>query len=213
MKRIHAVWIAAAMFALFAVSASACTFTFSYASISAPIGTVGEIGIRVQKTHARCTLSSMDEYVIDGDGIQILGETPWEDLGGDLYEKWVKISLAEEGDGFLRISKTCTKEGYEEAILPITVLSPGEGAAWEAAWNGEYPFEGADGVSSVIDRVAVDGNALSVGGLTLALPDGATLPSALPETIRVFYANAEDQPVALLLVGEGLFVRFDHLIA
>ena len=211
-KRMHVVGIVAATLALFAASASACTFTFSYDSISAPIGTVGDVGIRVQKTHARCTMTSMDEYKIDGEGIQILGETAWEDLGGGLYEKWVRVSLAEAGDGALRISKTCTKEGYEEKILPIAVLVPEEDAAWAAAWSGEYPFDEPSGVDSVLDAVAVSDETLSVGGLTLALPAGAELPSAFPETVRVFFAASEGEPIALLLVGEGLFVRFEHLI-
>jgi hypothetical protein len=214
MKRnVTALIVAATSIALFAVSASACTFTFSYESISAPIGTVGEAGIRVQKTHANCTLSSMDDYVIDGDGIQILGETAWEDLGGDLYEKWVQISLAEEGEGYLRISKTCIKEGYEEKVLPIAILAPGDQAAWTAAWNGDYPFEAPDDVQTVVDRVTVADGSLDVAGLTLALPEGAALPSDLPETLRVFYTQATDGPVALLVVGDGVFLRFDHLIA
>ena len=79
MKRVYVAFAALSLLALFTLSASACEFYFSYESISAPIGTVGEIGIRVQKTHAKCTLSSMDDYAIDGEGIQILGETAWED--------------------------------------------------------------------------------------------------------------------------------------
>jgi len=199
--------------ALFALSASACTFTFSYESISAPIGTVGEVGIRVQKTHAKCTLPSMDGYLIDGEGVQILGETAWEDLGGDLYEKWVRISLAEEGAGFLRISKTCTKEGYEEKVLPITVLAPTDQAAWTTAWSGEYPFETPDGLQTVLDRATFAEGSLAVAGLTFALPEGAALPSDLPETLRVFYTQGASGPVAVLVVGDGVFLRFDHLIA
>ena len=213
MRRIYVAFAAMSLLALLAVSASACDFYFSYESISAPIGTVGEVGIQVQKTHAKCTLSSMDDYVIDGEGIQILGETAWEDLGGNLYEKWVQISLSEEGDGFLRISKTCTKEGYEERVLPITVLAPDESAVWTVAWDGEYPFEASADVVSVLASAGVSDGSLEVDGLALTLPDGAVLPNDLPESVRVFYAEIEGRSVALLLVGEGLFVRFDHLIA
>ena len=100
MRRATIAAATAAMLAAYAISASACTFYFNYESIAAPIGTVGEVGLRVQKTHAKCTLSSMDDYAIDGEGIQILGETAWEDLGGNLFEKWVQVSLSEEGEGF-----------------------------------------------------------------------------------------------------------------
>ena len=213
MKRITMVAAVAALVAAFAISASACTFYFNYESIAAPIGTVGEIGVRVQKTHAKCTLSSMDDYRIDGEGIQILGETSWEDLGGQLYEKWVQVSLSEEGGGFVRISKDCTKEGYEEKVLPITILLPDEEALWTAAWEGEYPFEVPESVESALGAVTVDKGALTVAGQALALPEGAVLPDTLPETVRVFYAADAEVPIALLLVGEGLFLRFDHLLS
>jgi len=213
MKRVYVAFAALPLLALFTLTASACEFYFSYESISAPIGTVGEIGIRVQKTHANCTLSSKDDYVIDGEGIQILGGTAWEDLGGSLYEKWVQVSLSQEGDGFLRISKTCTKEGYEEKVLPISTLAPDEDAVWTLAWNGEYPFESPGDVASVLDVVTVGDGSLEVAGRTLALPEGAVLPDELPESVRVFYVEIAGQPVALLLVGDGMFVRFDHLIA
>ena len=212
MKRIYIAVGALVALALFALSVGACTFYFNYESISAPIGTVGEIGIRVQKTHAQCTLSSMDDYVIDGEGIQILGETAWEDLGGGLYEKWVRVSLAQEGDGFLRISKNCTKEGYQEKLLPITSLGADEDAVWTSAWQGEYPFESPEDVVSVLDVVTVRDASLEVAGQTLALPEGAAVPDDLPGTVRVFYAEIAGRPVALLLVGDGMFVRFDHLI-
>jgi len=211
MKRVTLVGVAI-LLAAFALSASACEFYFNYESIAAPIGTVGEIGIRVQKTHAKCTLSSMDEYIIDGEGIQILGETAWEDLGGDLHEKWVQVSLAEEGDGFLRISKDCTKEGYQEAVLSITALAPDEEALWTTAWAGEYPFDAADDVVSVLGEATVGEGTLGVDDQLISLPQGASLPEALPEALRVFYSDVDGSPTVLLLVGDGLFLRFDHLL-
>jgi len=211
MRRATIAAAAAALLAAFAISASACTFYFNYESIAAPIGTVGEVGIRVQKTHAKCTLSSMDEYVIDGEGIQILGETAWEDLGGQLYEKWVQVSLAQEGDGFLRISKDCTKEGYEEKVLPIAALPPEDDALWTTAWEGEYPFEAPESVESVLGVATVVEEELTVADQTLTLPEGAVLPEVLPETVRVFFQQEDGRPITLLLVGEGLFLRFDHL--
>lgn len=211
LRRIQVVTVAAALFALFALSASACTFYFNYESVSAPIGTVGDIGIRVQKTHGQCTLSSMNEYQVEGKGIQILGATAWSDLGNGLYEKWVQISLSEEGAGFLMISKTCTKEGYEEKVLPITSLAPDEETAWTMAWNGQYPFATSENVVSLLDSAVVEGETLSLGDVTLTLPSGVLLPSELPSEIRVFYTATTGDPRLLLIVGDGLFVRLDHL--
>lgn len=106
--------------------ALACEFTFNYDRIEAPIGTVGEIGVRVEKTHPRCTMDDSLDYQFDWEGIQILGETDWEEIGPQLYEKWFQVSLSSIGEGFLKISKDCSKEGYEEAVLPITVTKGDE---------------------------------------------------------------------------------------
>jgi hypothetical protein len=112
--------------AVFSLPALACEFTFNYDRIEAPIGTVGEIGVRVEKTHLRCTMDGSLDYQFDWEGIQILGETDWEEIGPQLYEKWFQVSLSSIGEGFLKISKDCSKEGYEEAVLPITVTKGDE---------------------------------------------------------------------------------------
>ena len=104
----------------------ACEFTFNYDRIEAPIGTVGEIGVRVEKTHQKYTMDDPLDYQFDWEGIEILGETDWEKIGPQLYEKWFQVSLSSIGEGFLKISKDCSKEGYEEAVLPITVTEGDE---------------------------------------------------------------------------------------
>jgi len=200
------------MAAATALSAGACDFYFNYDSVSAPVGIVGEIGIRVQKTHNQCTLSSMDEYAIDGSGVQILAQTAWENLGNNLYETWIQVSLSEVGEGWLRISKTCTKEGYEEAVLPISILEPGAEDVWTLAWSGSYPYQEPAGALSVVGQPSVGAGILSVAGISADLPEGASLPE-LPEEIRLYYTEVDGNHVPLLIVGDGLLVRFDHLVS
>ncbi|GAH21919.1 unnamed protein product, partial [marine sediment metagenome] len=79
-------------------------FTFNYERIEAPIGTVGEIGVRIEKTHQKCTMDDPLDYQFDWKGIQILGETDWEEIDPQLYEKWFQVSLSSIGEGFLKIS-------------------------------------------------------------------------------------------------------------
>lgn len=203
----------AVLISLFSLGASACDFYFSYDSISAPIGTVGDIGIQVHKTHAKCTLSSMDEYVIEGIGVQFLGETDWVDKGGGLYEKWIQVSLAEVGDGAVRISKTCTKEGYEEKVLPIAA-QPAEAAeaVWVQAWNGTYPFEVSGDITSAVGAPVIEDRTLTVDGLTVTLAEGIVLPESLPDSVRLYALRTDNAISALLLVGDGLLIRFDHLL-
>jgi len=47
---------------MFSLPALACEFTFSYDRIEAPIGTVGEIGVRIEETHKRCTMDGPFDY-------------------------------------------------------------------------------------------------------------------------------------------------------
>jgi hypothetical protein len=212
LKTRSAAWIALGLLALLSLTASACSFQFSYASIQAPIGTVGEVGIQVQKTHNNCTLSSMDEYNIDGSGIQILGETAWEDKGGGLYEKWLQVSLSALGTGNLKISKTCTKDGYEEAILPISTLVSDSGdGVWTQAWNGTYPFDEPGDVRSSLGTAIIENGVLIVGELTVSLPSTLRLPEDLPDSVRLFALYSAGEALPLLLVGEDVFFRFDHL--
>ena len=204
-------WLVVLGVGVASLAANACDFYFNYDSIAAPIGTVGEIGIRIQKTHNNCTLTSMDEYIIEGAGIQILGETPWEDVGRDLYEKWLQVSLSLTGEGFLKISKTCTKEGYQEQVLPIAVRpSESEDSVWAKAWNGDYPFETSWATHSIMGAPTLEENTLSISSVSVVIPSGTALPEELPETLRLFTTQRDGATIALLLVGDGLFLRFDQ---
>ncbi|MBC7170491.1 hypothetical protein H5T54_06160 [Candidatus Bipolaricaulota bacterium] len=206
--------IAIALAGAVGLASFGCDFVFSYKSITAPVGTWGEVGIRVYKTHANCTLPSPYAYDITTAGVQILGETPWVEVERNVIEKWVLLSLGEVGDGYLKISKTCAKEGYEEGVLPIQVTAPTTDGVWSQAWNGTYPFEIPPGytLASVAGDAGVSGDVLSVGGDSFALPSvppalvGRTLP------VRLFYVTRGGEPFPLLIVGEGLFWRYDPLL-
>lgn len=191
-----------------------CEFAFSYKSISAPLGTWGEVAIRVTKTHAKCTLPNPYDYQLTASGVQILGETPWTDVQANVIEKWVLISLAETGDGYLKVSKTCSKEGYEEGVLPIGVAAPAADGVWINAWNGTYPFDPPAGytVLSVAGEATIKGTTLTVGTISLTLP--TTPPTLLRQTlpVRLYYVTKDGKLFPLLIVGEGLFWRYDPLL-
>ncbi|HEU68166.1 MAG TPA: hypothetical protein ENN53_02935, partial [Candidatus Acetothermia bacterium] len=153
-------------------TALGCEFMFSYRSLTAPLGASGEVGIRVVKTHANCTLPNPYDYQLSARGVQVLGETSWTEVQPNVIEKWVLISLAEVGDGYLKVSKTCTKEGYEEGLLPITVTAPAPDGVWAQAWNGTYPFTLPEGyaVASVVGTAVVKDGVVVLEGRTFALP-------------------------------------------
>ncbi|MEN3009785.1 MAG: hypothetical protein ABDI20_02175 [Candidatus Bipolaricaulaceae bacterium] len=189
-----------------------CNFVFSYDRIVAPLGTWGEVGIRVYKTHTKCTLPSPDAYKITVERAQILSQTPWREIQPSVLEKWLVLSLAQEGEGYLKIAKTCTREGYEEAVLPLRVTAPAAGGPWETAWTGTYPFAPpAEGEVLFVQGPAVlEEEKLTVAGNLFFLPEA--LPSLAFSEARLFYLvlpSGEARP--LLLVAAGVFWRFDHL--
>ena len=193
---------------------SACDFAFNYDEITAPVGTVGEIGVRVQKTHNNCTMTDQFDYQFAWENLQILGETPWEEVGPQLYEKWFKISLSAAGEGFLKVSKTCSKEGYEEAILPVTVTEGTADGPFLQSLSGIYPFElAADlSVETVVGAVHLEGEFLTIGDFQVWLP---TIPIGLEDYLgeaRLYYTLGGEQAEPLLLVSEDFLYRFDHLV-
>jgi len=203
-----ALWIAAA-----SVAAAACTFMFNYGEVEAPLGTAGEIGVRVQKTHGNCTMPGTDDYSFDWSHIQVLDQTDWQDLGGGLYETWFLVSLCEVGDGHLTISKDCSKEGYDEKALPIRVTPGADGSAWFQAMSGMFPFEAPNGldVSMLEEEVRVESGWLLFGEEQFELPAGSDLGvSGDLGTATVFY-SVEDW-VPLLVVSEDRFIRLDPFV-
>lgn len=200
--------------ALIGGTALGCEFLFSYRSIEAPIGTWGEVGIRVHKDHSNCTLPHPFDYDITVKGLQILSETPWQEIQRNVIEKWLVVSLAEEGEGYLMISKDCSKEGYQEARMPVTVGAPNDGGAWAQAWNGSYPFELPEGsiVQSAFGIPTLSGADLAVGDERLRLPSVPTELGEAVSPVRVFMTTRDGEVIPLLIVGEGLFWRYDHLL-
>ncbi len=201
-------------FLLGAFAVSACDFTFNYDEITAPMGTVGEIGVRVQKTHNNCTMTDPLDYQFAWENLQILGETPWEEVGPQLYEKWFKVSLSAPGEGFLKISKTCSKEGYEEAVLPVTVIEGAADGPFLQALSGTYPFElEADlSVETVVGAVHLEEGLLTIDDLQVLLP---TIPIGLEDYLgeaRLYYTSGGERTEPLLLVSEDFLYRFDHLV-
>jgi len=199
---------------LVSVVGAACDFSFNYEQITAPVGTVGEIGVRVQKTHNNCTMPDPLDYQFAWENIQIIGETQWEEIGPLLYEKWFNVSLSVPGEGFLKISKTCSKEGYEEAVLPITVTRGTEDGVFMQALTGAYPFASPLEltVGSAIGSVRLDGGLLTVNDVSMSLPVSLSAVEDYKGEARVYYAVDKEGIEPLLLVSDAFFYRFDYLL-
>ncbi len=150
------------------------------------------------------------DYQFDWKGIQIMGETDWEEIGPQLYEKWFQVSLSSVGEGFFKISKDCSKEGYEEAVLPITVKK--EGGVWQLALKGEYPYELQPKIEieKTFAQPFLNNDVLKVGKVEVKLP---FLPQELveyEEEIELYYYTFQEKALPLLVISSDFFYRFDQ---
>ncbi|HNR63804.1 MAG TPA: hypothetical protein PKM99_05560 [Thermotogota bacterium] len=109
------------MASLFTLGA-ACDFYFEVASTSVSLKEVFYVKVTVVQTHNRCTLTSMDDYHFDTDGFGILGKTAWKEIKPGVFETWLKVESIEKGDGWIKIYKDCTKEGYQEEVLSMSIV-------------------------------------------------------------------------------------------
>jgi len=214
MRTIKSVFLVAVGLLLASVVAVACDFSFNYDQITAPVGTLGEIGVRVQKTHKNCTMEDPLDYQFAWENIQIIGETQWEEIDPLLYEKWFNVSLSVPGKGFLKISKTCSKEGYEDAVLPITVTRGAEDGLFMQALAGSYPFTPLAEltVESAIGVIQLDEGLLTVNDVSMSLPLSLSAVEGYEGETRVYYAVDKAGIEPLLLVSDGFFYRFDYLL-
>ena len=106
-----------------ALMAFSCEFTFEVESQTVLIGSEFYVRVELHQTHRRCVLDSLEEDIhFEGEGLAILGKTAWTPLSSDVYEAWLKVIPTEAGDGWIKVWKDCSKNGYEEEVFPIQVV-------------------------------------------------------------------------------------------
>jgi len=89
-------------------------------------------------------------------------------------------------------------------VIAAIVLAAGRGSRMMGRVKPLLPIDG----EPTLRRILLT---LSVAGISAELPNSVTLPEVLPVEIRLYYANVDGVLAPLLIVGEGVFVRFDHL--
>jgi len=194
---------------VFSMPVLACEFSFNYRSIEAPLGVTGSIGVRVMKDHHDCSMDGM-EYEFAWENVQVLNETPWEEIEYNLFEKWFEVVLSETGEGYFLIWKDCTQEGYDDKRLPITVGEGGE--EWHDAMHSGYPYHADLALEVVSDTYEITENTLLVGSEEILLPEIFEIPQSLlagKEPIVVYFTR-NTHSHAVLVVGENVFFRFDR---
>ena len=194
-----------------------CIISCTHEQIVAPLGTAGEIGVRIQQRDGDVQTSSMDCYEIVGAGVQILDQTGWEPIGEGAYEKWIVVSLSEVGEGALIFRNTLAQEGgggEDIRILPIRVLTPVISGRWAHAMAGLYPldWEPNEEIHSVLGIPAYEDGILRIGEVTCTWPLDPSRVAESETDTRLFYIEREGNAVPLLVAGDAFFYRCDQLM-
>ncbi len=194
---------------LAAVSLS-CEFTFSQEDLSGELGSEAIIKVTIHRDHNNCTMKSMDDYKFEFQNVQLIKETAWKEVSRLTYEKWMIISLSNVGEGYVKIWKVCSKQGYEEGLLPVSVL-PRENLIEDIA-SGKFPFDSPitkvelkSSKTAVISNTEID--RVLAGSSTLRLPYSVQV---LKGEMIVLFRDPKEFPV--LIAGEGYIYRFDQFL-
>ncbi|AKI96662.1 hypothetical protein [Kosmotoga pacifica] len=190
--------------------ALSCVFNFEPEVLSGNVGDIVIVRVDVEKTHRRCTLDSMDDYHFEFENVQVLGETPWNQVDEYNYQKWFKLCLSEAGEGFVKIWKNCTKEGYDEAILPITISENVE--VLEKIREGIVPFDTPLNVENPMVESFYQSEEKTIDKITLK-----DIEFELPIEIHlsegdVYVLYSKDYMYPIAVAGRDFFYRFDYYI-
>lgn len=119
MKKLGLVIILLLMTALIGMS---CDFKIEAATQTINKGDEFYIKITVFQDHTfKCVLPSEAEYKFNSENIKLLGMTEWEEISKNTLQTWLKVKALDYGDGWVKISKNCKKEGYEEKLINFEI--------------------------------------------------------------------------------------------
>ncbi len=186
-----------------------CIMTFEPSYISGNLGDLKVFKITIVKEHgAKCTLDSMDDYHFEFENAQVTGYTDWEQVSYDTYEKYFQISLSETGNGSVKIWKDCSKEGYDEKVLKISIDN--NLSLTSSLMNGDFPLE----TDLSTENFKIYEFDIAETAILNELENGLTLYEELELFPGEYYAvYSEDFNSAIAVFNDHFLYRFDHYIA
>lgn len=186
-----------------------CIMTFEPSSISGNLGELKVFKVTIVKEHgAKCTLDSMDDYHFEFENVQVTGYTDWDQISYDTYEKYFQISLSETGSGSVKIWKDCSKEGYDEKVLEISI--DGNPPLISSLMNENFPLE-TDLSAENFKTYEFD---IAETTILNELENGLSLYEELELSPGKYYAvYSEDFNSAIAVFNDDFLYRFDHYIA
>ena len=195
---------------ILAVVSLGCEFSFSQEDLAGELGSEALIKVTIHRDHNNCTMKSMDDYKFEFQNVQLIKETAWKEVARLTYEKWMIVSLSNVGEGYVKIWKVCSKQGYEEGLLPV-VVQP-RATLLEDIASGKFPFDSPiTKIELKSSKATVSSNAeidrVIAGSSTLSLPYSVQVEKG---EMIVLFRDPKESPV--LIYGEGYMYRFDQFL-
>ena len=130
-KVLFAVLISLVLLFLMAQPVAACEITITPDAASGHVGDILTFTIDVRKTHRTCTVP-IEETVINLRAMEIVSQTPWQQISSDVNRREITVRLTEVGKGQIEVIRECPKGGdtciasvtIEEAAAPTTPPTP-----------------------------------------------------------------------------------------
>lgn len=95
-----------------------CDVSFETAKINEKGKEKISVKIIVDQIHRRCPVS-IEQTRLMGTGVRIEKQSPWTEIGGNIFKTELIVSLKKGENGEIRVLRDCPKTGTQEETLRI----------------------------------------------------------------------------------------------
>ena len=128
-KVLFAVLIPLVFLLLVAQPVAACEVTITPDTASGHIGDILTFTIDVRQTHRTCVVP-IEETVINLRGMELVSQTPWQQVSSDVNRREITVRLTQVGEGQIEVIRECPKGGDISVIsVPIEAVAATEAPA------------------------------------------------------------------------------------
>jgi len=113
-----------------AVPVLACDIGIQPSTATGAVGDTVTFTITVEQTHRVCSVPIGDTQIYLS-GMELVSQTPWEEVASGANQKEIVVKLTTAGEGRIEVVRSCSKGG-DECVATVTI-NPGEEAVAPAS--------------------------------------------------------------------------------
>ncbi len=207
-RLLSSILIAVVALGALAAPVLACDISVEPSSVSGKVGDTLTFTVTVAETHRTCTVPIGDTQVYLTN-MELVSETPWQQVADGVNEKQVTVRLLQAGEGSIRVIRECAKGGGDVTVY--VTIEPSEAVASppspaepddQEAVPAAPPADDADPAADDAGGPAVED--VEEVSVPPAAPADPTFGEALLEALRQPYVIAL---LALMIAGTLALAR------